>query len=361
MPRKDGARAFIRPEPRAFGPPGRPSLESDALGHGVYTNFLLEALTWGLDDADRDEDGVVTMWEAHDHARGRTIAYTNGAQVPEAAFRVVGEADLVLAGDPAARSRDTALLYLYASAEPKWEGVDVLIDGRARGALPGTVSVHGGRHRVTLIKDGADLLDGYVTLRAGQSYRVDDLVRIAAGPSGALTARPVVVQSPPLSATLGPGVAGAELEGTWRRNEGPARGLTAALRIGGGGAPTRLVDEVPTSAARGVGWVGAGLAYQWDLRRVRLRGGWGASGVLIPPSWLGGRPTGSIDPAEVPSEAGWVLFATGPELSVGAVVSEAWALTVTTRPHAALLDPDGDARAGLVPWWTTGIGVELSW
>ena len=68
--------------------PGRPSLESDALGHGVYTNFLLEALTWGLDDADRDEDGVVTVWEAHDHARGRTIAYTNGAQVPEAAFRV---------------------------------------------------------------------------------------------------------------------------------------------------------------------------------------------------------------------------------------------------------------------------------
>lgn len=341
--------------------PGRPSLESDALGHGVYTNFLLEALTWGLDDADRDEDGVVTVWEAHDHARGRTIAYTNGAQVPEAAFRVVGEADLVLAGDPAARARTTALLYLYASAEPKWEGVDVLIDGRARGALPGTVSVHGGRHRVTLTKDGADLLDGYVTLRAGQSYRVDDLVRIAAGPQGALTTRPVAVLSPPLRASVGPGVTGAELEGAWRRDEGPARGLTSALRIGGGGAPTRFVDDLPTSAGRAVGWAGAGLAYQWDLRRVRLRGGWGATGVLIPPSWLGERPAGPIDPSEVPSEAGWVFFATGPELSVGAVVSEAWAITLTTRPHAALLDPDGDARAGLVPWWTTGLGVELSW
>lgn len=339
---------------------GRPSLESDELEHGVYTYFLLEALSWGLADADLDDDGVVTAYEAHDHARGRTIAFTEGVQVPEAAFRLVGEGDMVLAGDPAARRRSTALLYLYAG-DSRFDDVSVVIDGRTRGTLPGTVSIRGGRHRVTLEDDEGVLLDGHVTLRAGQSYRVEDVVRIARGPSGGLALRPSVVHSAPLGQAIGGGAGGLEIGGVWRRNTAPARGLTGEVFAGLATSPSREIDGVITDAGRGLGWLGGAVAYQTDLRRVRLRGGWGLSGVLIPPSYVDEPPAQTVDPYAVPAEAGWILFASGPQATLGYVVSETWTLAAHGRSHVALLDIDGDGDVTGVPWLTWSVGAELAW
>ncbi len=103
--------------------PGRPAREDDDLGHGVYTYYLMEALSWGFADADLDGDRVVTAYEAHDYARVKTIKHTDTLQVPEAAFRVVGEADLVLAGSPDETvRRDRSLVYLYPTGNdpPRW-------------------------------------------------------------------------------------------------------------------------------------------------------------------------------------------------------------------------------------------------
>ena len=268
---------------------------------------------------------------------------------------------MILAGDPAARRRTTALLYLYAG-ESRFEDVSVAIDGRSRGTLPGTVSVRGGRHRVTLEDGSGVVLDGHVTLRGGQSYRVEDVVRIARGPSAALSLRPVVVQSPPLRAAIGGGAGGIEVAGVWRRNEAPARGLSGEVWAGLATSPKRDMAGAVTDAARGLGWTGAAVGYQADLRRVRLRGGWGVTGVLIPPSYLAGdAPADGVDPYDIRSEAGWILFASGPQASAGVVVTETWTVTVTARPHVAMLDVDGDGGVSAVPWATWGLGAELSW
>jgi uncharacterized caspase-like protein len=66
---------------------GRPAREDDELQHGVYTYHLLDALTWNQLEADANGDALVTVYEAHDHARRKTISWTTGSQVPEAYFR----------------------------------------------------------------------------------------------------------------------------------------------------------------------------------------------------------------------------------------------------------------------------------
>jgi hypothetical protein len=50
--------------------------------------------------------------------------------------------------------------------------------------------------------------------------------------------------------------------------------------------------------------------------------------VWIPPSW-DERPSGRIDPAEVPAEAGWIFAVTGPSFGIGWVGSETWSLVAT--------------------------------
>lgn len=340
--------------------PGRPSREDDALGHGVYTHYLLDALSWSSRTADLDGDGLITAWEAHDHARSRTLEHTHGAQVPEAALRVVGMADVILAGDPQARARrETALVYLYPTQGDAWAGARVLVDGRDKGALPGTVAVRPGRHHVVLQGEGEGeerLVDGWVTLQADRAYRVDDLARVAQGPRRALAVRGLGLASPPLSVALGDGAAGVELWGALRANRGPQRGLYGEAALGYAMAPERE----HTSNARPVLTLSGAGGYQSDWRRLRYRGGWGLTGAWLPVDWVSGKPTGEIDPREHPTEAGWVLWATGPTVGLGVALSDGWALTLSGRAHVAWLQVEPD-QARAVPWYSVGIGPEVSW
>lgn len=334
--------------------PGRPSREDDRLGHGVYTWFLLDALSWSKADADLDDDGVVTAYEAHDHARGQVIAHTDGVQVPEAAFRVVGEADVVLTGDPKRRqARDRALVYLYPASDHGLAGARVFVDGRDRGALPGTVPVTAGRHVVRIERaDGEVVVDGSVRLASGRSYRADDLVRVAQGPAHTLGARAVVLGSEPLGEAIGDGAAGIEVWGGWRVQKGPQRGLYAGWSLAGGAA--RPGGERP------IAWAGVSGGYQNDVAAWRYRLGWGATTLWLPPAW-DDRPDGDVAVVDHPDAVGWVVVGTGPVAGLGWVVSDGWALTATVRPHAALLDADLDGTLGLVPLVTSGIGLEAAW
>jgi hypothetical protein len=334
--------------------PGRPSVEDDTLGHGVYTYHLLEALGWGFGEADRDRDGVVTAWEAHDHARGRTVAHTNGLQVPEAALRVVGTADLVLAGEPGPRTqRERALVYLYAAPDHALTGVDLFVDGRSRGSLPGTVPVAPGRHHLSLSRDGVLVAEGYTTLSPGHAYRADALSRLMEGPRVGLTVQPVVVTSPPFRFAIGPGAAGLEV-GFWRRDDdAPGRGQIVGVSVGWTTAPERPVADSP----RGLGWVTLEGGWQGDWRRTRHRLTWTLSGVLLPPAYAEGRPTIAPDPRDVPAEAGWVFGTTGPALRTGFVLSEVWEVHAMVRPTLAWLSLP-DRQSPFVPWVTSAVGVD---
>lgn len=328
--------------------PGRPAREADSLGHGVYTYFLLEAMSWSFAEADLDGDRVVTAYEAHDYARGRTMAYTDGAQIPEATFRVVGEGDLVLVGSPDERvRRDRALVYLYPLSEHSLRGAVLTIDGRDRGALPGTVPVSRGRHHFGLYEaDGTPLAEGHTKLRGGRAYRADELARMIRGPTGGAQVQLTTLSIPALSEAVGAS-SGASVSLSRRAASGPRRGLTGSLSGG-------LGRGAGSSGPRSTGWAVGAVGMQQDFRWLRYQVMWGAGAVVIPPT------DESISPSETPREAGWLLGSMGPELSAGVVLTEAWSVSLTGRAHGSLLDLDGSGQTQLVPWYTASIGVSLA-
>jgi len=56
------------------------SQEDPALGHGIFTHFLLEALGGA---ADLDADGAVTVREVHLYLQRKVHERSNGAQTPQ--------------------------------------------------------------------------------------------------------------------------------------------------------------------------------------------------------------------------------------------------------------------------------------
>jgi uncharacterized caspase-like protein len=332
---------------------GRPAREDDALGHGVYTAFWLEALSWGFGDADVDRDHVLTAWEIHDYARGRTMAHTEGVQVPEAAFRVVGEGDLVIAGDPDPRKRaDRALIYLYPTDDAAWTGAALLVDGREKGALPGTVPIAPGRHHLLVQRgDGQVVVDGWMRLVGGRGYTVDEVARLAQGPGAAIGVRAVALGSAPLREALGPGALGTELYVVDRANGATGRGFVTDVAVGAGASPG-------AGLARPVGWGSGGVGWQGDVGQVRLRLGVGLTAAWIPPRFAE-RPPEPVDLAAHRTEVGWWLLAAGPSLGAGWVLGDGWTLLGTARPHVGWLDVDFDRRAELAPFGVVSVGLEV--
>lgn len=153
--------------------------ESDALGHDVYTWFLLEALERG----DADGDGAVTLTEAHEHARVGTYAYTGGAQRAWARAEVLGEDPIVLSGER--RGAGAAVVASYRGA---LEGYRVRVDGQEKGALPGQVVLPPGPHRVELLPPAGDRVVARQRVDLPRGRRVDlevllgrDRVRVGGG------------------------------------------------------------------------------------------------------------------------------------------------------------------------------------
>jgi hypothetical protein len=125
---------------------GRPALESESLGHGVYTAFLIEALGERFDEADLNGDLVVSVSEAHDLARDKTLETTGELQIPMVFYEIVGREQLILSGDPGSRRRvEMALVSAYEGPQ---QGLRMFVDGQEKGAFPRTVLVEPGSRRV---------------------------------------------------------------------------------------------------------------------------------------------------------------------------------------------------------------------
>lgn len=338
--------------------PGRPALEDDGLGHGVYSYYLIEALSWAFQDADRDHDGVVTAWEAHDHARVHTLDRTGGVQVPEAAFRVVGTADLVLVGRPRERKRrDQSLVYLYPPPSHPLSGATLTVDGRPRGQLPGTVAIPPGRHHLSLSDASGELVaQGHLTLASGRPYRAEELQRLLRGPSLGLGIRPALGLAPAFTEALPTGAGGLELHGYLRDDTDPGRGLYVGGHLGmlGGARPvgSRSDGRALASAAVEIG-------AQQDWRMLRGRAGWTLGGVWMPPDHAGLDHEAQLDPYDIPDRAGWIFATTGPTAALGVVANETWSLVLQGRAGATLLDLDGDGASAPIFWGTVGLGPEV--
>ena len=318
--------------------PGRPAFEDDTLGHGVYTHFLLQALSWALADADRDADGVVTAWEAHDYARARVIQHTSAAQVPEATIRVVGESDLVLAGTPTERAaRDRALVFHYGGMGDRWAGTTLVIDGRAKGTFPGTLVVPPGRHHVELrTADGRLADEGYADLGAGGALDLGSLRLALREPRSLLAFRAGVLGSD--AAALRPwlGAAGVTIEGlaTWRKARGKGRGLFAGLGLGLAPTLTTRGVEAKALSPRLALWLSGEAGYGFRVGRFELRSGLQLRSTVVPPSPMAG-PAHAL----LPEEIGLLYLSAGPVAHVGVRITSGLSWVLTGSLQATLLDP----------------------
>lgn len=266
-PLEEVSEAMIVVSAAAFGEEAR---ESDALGHDVYTYYLLEAMRGG----DRDGDGAVTLGEAHDWARERTYAFSNGLQRPSAESDVLGVDPVVLSGRRSRLGRP--VLFSYA---PSAEGIELRVDGRTKASLPGGLAVDPGPRTIELRAraTGETLYEGELDLAEGERA---DLAALLPGPWQVRVAARAGVVAPLDGALLpvlfaggvdvdvipGPlGPLGFGVSARYLRSQGPEGALDVTVEGVdlGAHASLGLVEADPlVLGAR----LGAGL---WLLRRER--------------------------------------------------------------------------------------------
>lgn len=163
---EDVSEAVVVLSAAAFGEAAR---EDEALGHDVYTYFLIEALR----AADRDGDGAVTISEAHDYARERTWQFTRGQQRPAVESAILGLDPIVLHGH---RQREgLPVVYSYDRSS---EGVAVRLSGKTKGVLPGGFAVPLGEQQLELLDSGTGglLYSSTISLQAGERVDLSRLI-----------------------------------------------------------------------------------------------------------------------------------------------------------------------------------------
>lgn len=333
---------------------GRPAREDDQLRHGVYTYHLLEAMTWNQQLADRTGDGVVTIYEAHDYARLQTVAYTQGAQVPEAYFRVVGHNDLVLTGSEEARiAADIGLIYYYGPDSDPMSGAELSVDGRVKGSFPGTFAVERGPHRVTVTGEaGERIQDRVIEVSPGVPVEASTLRHqprawlgfLNLGATGRLT--PSTVLRP----LVGRAWLGLELWGGARLPAG-LPGLTLSAGLGYAPQQARFVSGA-TEAFRPRHLVHAGVGVGGRTAGARgwFGGGWRGRAQLL--SALDGPGCSAVAACDQ-----WFWFSQGLNVEQGIRLGSRWSLLLEESLDLALLD----GGEGLTPAWTVGlrVGIEV--
>ena len=145
-----------------------PALEDPALKNDVYTHFLLKGL-----DQDFNQDGAVSITEAHQYAAQATYKHTRGRQRPSAILELLGSDPILIKGE--VRSRRFASLY---SLVGRLSDLMVSIDGKEAQSLEKGIMIPEGKVRLT-IKDPKSqtiVSDRVVRLEGGREYAVDSFL-----------------------------------------------------------------------------------------------------------------------------------------------------------------------------------------
>lgn len=147
---------------------GETAREDEGLKNDIYTHFLIDGLAGA---ADRNIDGAVTATEAHDYARRRTYAFTEGRQRPSAEILEVGADPVVLSGRIDRTGRPELFSY-----NPRLDGFTLKVDGETRTELPGGTAVTPGRREVELTKGDDVLIREVVDISAGERLPLERLL-----------------------------------------------------------------------------------------------------------------------------------------------------------------------------------------
>ena len=142
-----------------------PALEDERLQNDVYTHFLIEGFT-----EDRNQDGAVSITEAHAYAAQKTYEYTQGRQRPSAIMELLGSDPVIVSGKLKERTKQASLFSLM----DRFSKLVVSVDGKDYGAVEKGMTVPEGEVRLT-IKDPENqkvLADRVVNFQSGREYSI---------------------------------------------------------------------------------------------------------------------------------------------------------------------------------------------
>jgi len=343
---------------------GGVALEDDELGHGTYSYYLFQAMTTELLRADVDGDGAVSAYEAHDYARGMTMRRTDRKQAPEGYFRVIGQAELYLSGEPdPARAEEAALVYAYN--DQGHSGLSLEIDGRSKGTFPRTVAVEAGRRQVVVRDaDGHPVAQGRLSFAKGQTYSVGLLMDelkgyrrffgVSTGGTAQLTG-PVSTlwgeMTPRLGVTSGYRVRGGLLRGLALSFHGGWRVGRAELGDGVDSQPTtRLVLDAGTS-----------LVLRRSIRKVQGGLGWHATATYV--GSLGGEDpvtsAGGVNAEDFMRTQPWLVLSGGPVLWSAYALMPAMLLVLEARSDLSWGNYSGTGISERNSDVRVNLGIEL--
>ncbi|MFQ5456704.1 MAG: caspase domain-containing protein, partial [Nitrospirota bacterium] len=149
----------------------KPSLEDHELKGDIYTYFFIEALK--SKETDTNRDNAITITEAHAMAHKKTYLYSRGQQTPTIHYTIEGTDPINIAGE----FKDRGLPTIYSHSE-RFENVDVFVDGREKGSLPGSIAIAPGRHEIRLREFGENepFFTGRINIRENDNIEIRDIV-----------------------------------------------------------------------------------------------------------------------------------------------------------------------------------------
>jgi hypothetical protein len=154
------------------------AIEDDRYSSDLYTHFFLAA----LDVYDRNQDGSVSILEAHDYASDMTFKETKGRQRPTIQTEAIGDIDLPLRG-----KRTQKALPILQEYDQQFTGMEVDVNRQQKGRLPFAFPLLPGSNVVTIYSEGReDIIGEYVLqAQAGETVTVEKILAgqpFSAGP-----------------------------------------------------------------------------------------------------------------------------------------------------------------------------------
>lgn len=322
---------------------GETAREDEGLQNDIYTYFLIEGLSGS---ADRNADGAVTATEAHDYARRRTFAFTQGRQRPSAEILEVGADPVVLSGSIDRLGRPELFSY-----NPRLDGFTLKVDGETRTELPGGTAVVPGHRTVELTKGDSVLVRREVDMNAGERLPLEQLL------AETFPHRSLSVVGGLFSFVDGQSrkellPASPEVGVVLRLEDRPLQDFSLMLDVSGshGRHSLRLVpgSEVPFAYTRFA--AGVGMPYQWRWDRLALFAGPRVAALYLRRSF------------DVEAFAGGQQYFT---VSPGVVGGAVWRLTdrleLTSQMQMMLtyVVVDGQGQAVGFTGWQAGMGYRF--
>lgn len=145
------------------------AIEDNGFQSDIYTHFFLAA----LNVYDRNQDGAVSVLEAHDYATEKSYVFSKGKQRPTIQAQVIGDIDIPLKG-----KRSKKALPLLEGYNAQFAGIEVEVNQQEKGRLPFAFPLLPGQNQIILYSQNREkkIASYSMAAESGQTLSFEDMI-----------------------------------------------------------------------------------------------------------------------------------------------------------------------------------------